>query len=247
MAGIEIVTTGERHDLDDEARAAFHSVWPEFIFHDPIARQYIERVEEYFPYYDVMLLDQGHVVAGAWAVPLRWNGQIGDLPDRGYDGALISSVTGHEKGGEPADTLCLMAAAVHAGRQGTGLAGRALTALRERAVGTGLSHVIAPVRPALKSRYPLTSMESFAGWLREDGLHADPWIRTHQRLGAAILGPAARSMTISGSVAEWEKWTGMAFPESGRYVVPDALDLVDIDREQDHGTYEETNLWMQHL
>jgi hypothetical protein len=39
----------------------------------------------------------------------------------------------------------------------------------------------------------------------------------------------------------------MAFPETGRYVVPDALDPVDIDREQNRGTYEEANLWMQHI
>ncbi|HET7016272.1 MAG TPA: hypothetical protein VFI65_20285 [Streptosporangiaceae bacterium] len=246
MADIEVVTSGQRHDLDEEARSALRSTWPEFIFHDPVSAQYLDRVEDYFPYYDVMLLDQGHVVAGAWAVPLCWNGQTGSLPDRGYDGALISSVTGHENG-EPADTLCIMAAAVRADRQGTGLAGQALTALRERASGTGLRHVIAPVRPALKSRYPITPMDSFAHWTREDGLHIDPWIRTHQRLGATILAPASKAMTITGTVAEWEEWTSMAFPGSGRYVVPDALDPVDIDREQDRGTYEETNLWMQHL
>jgi GNAT superfamily N-acetyltransferase len=246
MADVEVVTTSERHDLDEEASAAFRPTWPEFIFHDPVVPQYIGRVEEYFPYYDVMLLEEGRVVAGAWAVPLRWNGQVVGLPDRGYDGALIRSVTGHENA-QPADTLCIMAAAVRADRQGTGLAGKALTALRERAAGTGLRHVIAPVRPALKSRYPITPMESFARWKREDGLHMDPWIRTHQRLGATILGPAPRAMTIIGTVAEWEQWTGMAFPESGRFVVPDALDPVDIDRDQDRGTYEETNLWMQHL
>lgn len=245
MLDIEVVTTGERHDLDDEARAAFHPTWPTFLLHDPTTPQYIERVEKYFPYYDVMLLDGGHVVAGAWAVPIRWNGQASGLPDLGYDGALIKSVTEHENAEEP-DTLCIMAAVVRADRQGTGLAGRALTALRERAVGTGLRHVIAPVRPALKARYPITSMERFARWLREDGLHIDPWIRTHQRLGATILGPAPRAMTITGTVAEWEEWTGIAFPDSGRYVVPDALDPVHIDREQDRGTYEETNLWMQH-
>jgi GNAT superfamily N-acetyltransferase len=246
MADLEVVTTGERHDLDDEARAAFLSTWPQFIFHDPVVPQYIERVEEYFPYYDVMLLDEGRVVAGAWAVALRWNGQVSGLPDQGYDGALINSVTEHENGEQP-DTLCVMAAAVRADRQGGGLAGQALTALRERAVGTGLRHVIAPVRPTLKIRYPITSMDTFARWTRPDGLHIDPWIRTHQRLGAIILGPAPRSMVITGTVAEWEDWADMAFPESGRYVVPNALDLVDIDREQDRGTYEETNLWMQHL
>jgi len=54
-------------------------------------------------------------------------------------------------------------------------------------------------------------------------------------------------MIIKGTVAEWEEWTAMAFPESGTYVVPDALDLVAIDREADRGEYRETNLWMRHL
>ena len=39
----------------------------------------------------------------------------------------------------------------------------------------------------------------------------------------------------------------MVFPDSAQYVVPAALDLVTIDREQDRGTYSETNLWMRHL
>jgi hypothetical protein len=246
MADLTIVTTADRHDLDDEAEAAFRQNWPEFIFHDPISGQYVGRVETYFPSYDVLLLDDGAVVAGGWGVPLSWDGAVTALPVGGYDGALVAAVTGHEEGIAP-DTLCIMAAAVRRDRQGGGLAGRALTALRDRATSAGLQRVIAPVRPSLKTRYPLTAMERFAGWDRGDGLHLDPWIRTHQRLGATILGPAPDSMIIKGTVAEWEKWTGMAFPETGRYVAPEALDLVEIDCEQDLGTYAETNLWMRHL
>ena len=246
MTDIEVVTTSERHDLDKEAEAAFRPTWPEFIFHDPVTDEYIKRVELYFPSYDVMLLEEGKVVAGAWGVPLQWDGQVSGLPDGGYDGALASAVTGQESA-VPADTLCIMAAAVRADRQGAGLAGKVLSALRERATAAGLRHVIAPVRPALKSRYPLTPMDNFARWMRADGLHIDPWIRTHQRLGASILASAPRSMIITGTVAEWEEWAGMAFPESGLYVVPDALDLVKIDQQQNRGTYEESNLWMQHL
>jgi hypothetical protein len=89
-------------------------------------------------------------------------------------------------------------------------------------------------------------MADFARWARGDGLHMDPWIRTHQRLGAEILGPAPRSMIVSGTVAEWQGWAGMAFPQTGSYVVPGALDLVDIDTEGDRGSYVETNLWMRH-
>jgi hypothetical protein len=136
MADIEVVTTGERHDLDDEARAAFRPAWPESIFHDPVVPRYIERVEQYFPYYDVTLLDDGHVVAGAWAVPLRWNGQADGLPQRGFDSALINSVTEHENG-EPPDTLCMMAAAVRPEptrkpTSGSGTSDQGLTAVARR-------------------------------------------------------------------------------------------------------------------
>jgi hypothetical protein len=90
-------------------------------------------------------------------------------------------------------------------------------------------------------------MASFATWTRADGLSIDPWIRTHQRMGAKILTPAPRSMVITGTVPEWESWAGMMFPETGRYVVPGALGLVDINRSEDIGTYIEENLWVQHV
>jgi hypothetical protein len=53
-------------------------------------------------------------------------------------------------------------------------------------------------------------------------------------------------MTITGSVGEWTEWTGMAFPDSGVYVVPGALELVVIDREANLGRYVEPNVWMHH-
>jgi hypothetical protein len=84
------------------------------------------------------------------------------------------------------------------------------------------------------------------GWRRDDGTHVDPWLRTHERIGAEIVKVASRSFTVAGTVAEWEEWTGMAFPESGTYVVPGALVPVEIDRERDEGLYVEPNVWMVH-
>lgn len=240
----EVVESARRPELEEQARAEFRTVWPEFIFHDETSARYLDRVEEYFSRFDLALLLDGRLVAGGWGVPLRWAGTVADLP-AGYDGALARSVDGHESGTE-ADTLAIMAAAVATDLRGRGLAGRILTALREVATGAGLAAVICPVRPTLKIRYPLVSMADFATWHRDDGLHLDPWIRTHQRLGATILAPAPDSMVITGTVGEWESWTGMAFPQSGAYVVPEALDLVRIDRDTDVGTYREPNLWMRH-
>lgn len=89
-------------------------------------------------------------------------------------------------------------------------------------------------------------MAEYAGWVREDGLSVDPWIRTHQGMGARILGPAPGSMVIPGTVAEWEEWADVLFPVTGAYVVPEALNLLEVDRENDHAVYREENLWVQH-
>ncbi len=243
---MEIVTSGERPDLKAQADTAFRVKWPEFLFpHDPATQRYEALVAEFFPQYDVLLVDGSRVVAGAWGVPIRWDGTVPDLPE-GYDDAMIRAVEGHQSGIR-ATTLTYMTVAVLDGETGRGLAAEILTALRARAVEAGLSHVIAPVRPTLKPRYPLTPMSRFATWTRADGLSLDPWIRSHQRMGATILAPARRSMVITGTVVDWETWTGIVFPETGRYIVPGALDLLEINREADQGTYVEENLWMQHL
>lgn len=121
-----------------------------------------------------------------------------------------------------------------------------LRAMKDVAAGWGLSALIAPVRPTLKDRYPLTPMERYILWERDDGLPLDPWLRVHRRLGAEFLRVAPRSMEITGTVSEWEGWTGMRFPETGPYVVPGALCPVRMDLERDVGVYDEPNVWMRH-
>ena len=98
----------------------------------------------------------------------------------------------------------------------------------------------------MKARYPLTPMGRYMCWERDDGLPLDPWLRVHRRLGAEFLGVAHPSMRITGTVREWEEWTGLRFPESGPYVVPGALQPVEMDLEEDLGVYEEPNVWMRH-
>jgi hypothetical protein len=89
-------------------------------------------------------------------------------------------------------------------------------------------------------------MERYVRWTRPDGAPFDPWIRSHWRLGAEIVRVAPRTLVIEGPVAHWEEWTGMAFPDTGPYLVPGALQPVLIDRERDQGRYEDPNVWMVH-
>jgi hypothetical protein len=68
----------------------------------------------------------------------------------------------------------------------------------------------------------------------------------HFKLGARILGIAPRSNTVRASVGEWEAWTGLALPESGRYVVSGAFQPIRVDRRRDRVHYNEANVWMLH-
>ncbi|MFI7061910.1 hypothetical protein ACIBL3_13070 [Kribbella sp. NPDC050124] len=240
----ELIPVADAPELDAEAGERFAEDWPEFIFHDLEVRKYADRRQEYFRDWEFYLVTSGRLIAGCWGVPIAWDGTVDDLPG-GFTDAMVRAVTSYEEGVVP-DTFVLMAAAVRSDEQGRGHASRVISAVRERAAAGGLPKVIAPVRPTLKSSYPLTPIETFMTWTRADGLPLDPWVRTHVRLGATILAAAPYSQNMTGTVADWEKWTGLALPASGSYVIPDGLTLLEIDRAADTGVYREPNIWMRH-
>ncbi len=235
----------DRPRPDEQMNRLFADGWPAFITADQAVKQYIGTVRDLFADLELVLVDADDViVAAGWSVPLRWNGEPADLPS-GYTDSLARAVDGYRSRVEP-DTLVIAAAQVHPDLRGRGVAGELLTALRGLAEQRGWVRVIAPVRPTLKARYPLTPIEEFAAWTRADGAPLDPWIRTHWRLGARIIATAPRSQTMTGTVAEWEAWSGMVLPSSGEYVIPDGLAILHIDRDADRGTYVEPNVWLQH-
>jgi GNAT superfamily N-acetyltransferase len=243
VSGHAVVSLAERPDLAE--RLPFGHGWPQFIFHDPVARRLMPDVERLFADLHLVLLDAGdEIVAGGWGVPLVWDGTVAGLP-AGWDGALERAVDGHAAGSGP-DTLCAMASEVVAGHRGAGLGGLVLRALRERGAAGGLRRMIAPARPTLKHRYPLVPIERYAEWTLADGAPFDPWLRTHRRIGATVLATEREAMRIVGSVDEWEQWTGMVFPDRGGYIVPEALAPVTVDRERDQAVYVEPAVWMLH-
>jgi GNAT superfamily N-acetyltransferase len=228
---LRLVTHAERPDL---ARSE-PSLFPPFMAHDPIAVAFWPRLYEVYPDFQLWLLDGKATVGYGCTLPVRWDG----IPEpRGIDWALTNGVSG-----DPSD-LCAIVAGITPEYQGRGLSAVLLRRMAGLATAHGLDCMIAPVRPTWKERYPLTPIDRYVRWRREDGFHYDPWIRAHERVGAEVLDPAPRSMTIVGSRAEWEGWTGLQFPEDGDYVVPGAL--VPVRFENGRGTYVEPNVWMRH-
>jgi hypothetical protein len=238
---IQAATHSERPDLAGPAWEATEDTLPEYNNHGDVLNRYWDRLLDERPDFQFHLLgDGGEILGRARSIPIRWDGSVEDLP-AGIDGAIAR---GFDEGG--ANVLCALVIMIPRDLQGQGLSGRAVEAMTTIARRHELGALVAPVRPSWKARYPLVSIERYADWRRADGLFFDPWMRVHERLGARVLKPEPRSLQITGTVAEWEEWTGMAFPESGDYWFPGGLATVRIDHDGDRGSYWEPNVWMTH-
>jgi hypothetical protein len=224
----------------DPAWEATKDQFPEYNNHGDVLNRYWARLTEERAEFQFHLIEGDEIAARARCVPVRWDGTVEDLP-AGIDGAIARGLD--EEG---ANVLCAMLISVPRAQRGRGRSAEALRAMLDIARTHGLEALIAPVRPNWKERYPLVSIERYAAWRREDGLLFDPWLRVHERAGAKVLKPEPESLRITGTVAEWEEWTEMPFPESGEYVFPGGLATLEIDREQDAGRYWEPNVWMAH-
>ena len=213
--------------------------FPAYMQHNVPGSRYWDRLYDEFPDFQLALVDGGELVAELHSVPSAWDGSAEDLPS-GWDGAFLRAF---ESGREP-DVLCALAISVRPDRQSRGLSSRMLEEMRSAGAAGGLRELIAPVRPTLKSKYPLIPIERYIEWRREDGSHFDPWIRSHERVDGEIIGPAAESMTIEALAQDWEEWTGMAFPEDGTYVVPGMLAPLYV--RDGRGRHVEPNVWLRH-
>ncbi|MBN1211700.1 MAG: hypothetical protein JXA92_03910 [candidate division Zixibacteria bacterium] len=242
-----VVTGRERNDIESLQQVIIKAAWPEFMNHDVYISRYWVTIYRRFPEYQYALLgsDDDRVLAIGNTLPLVWDDEPGDLPDRGLDWALEHCFN-HLDSGMEYKVLCAFQIVVATDLLGRGLSYDGVREMIKVGREYGLKKLIAPVRPNQKSKYPLTPMINYINWKNEQGLPFDGWMRVHARLGAATVRVCPESMLIEGTPAEWELWTGIKFPESGEYIVPGALVPVKIDRETNRGTYIEPNLWMVH-
>jgi GNAT superfamily N-acetyltransferase len=235
---VKLVRYADRPDLLDR-RERLSGSFPTYMHHNEPGGRYWLRLYEEHPDFQLGLLDGDEVVAELHSVPTPWDGSDADLPS-GWDEAFTRAF---ESDRAP-KVLCALAISVLPERRGEQLASRMIQAMRDAVRTHGLRELIAPVRPTLKARYPLTPIERFVEWRRADGTHFDPWIRTHERVGGEIIALAPRSMVIEAPVSDWEEWTGLQLPEDGRYVVEGMLAPLEV--RGGIGRHVEPNVWIRH-
>ncbi|KIZ15316.1 hypothetical protein [Streptomyces natalensis] len=241
-----VVRHSERPELWDRVSEQFAGVVPEYNLHGDINGGYWTRLFEDFPAYQFLLYDDAHdeILGAGRSLPRTWDGTAQGLGS-GLDDSIARAFADHDADRSP-DALCALGIEVAAAHQGKGLSKVLLDQMTATARSAGLGTVLVPVRPTWKERYPLTPIERYAAWKRDDGSPFDPWIRTQVRAGGGVAAASERSSRITGTVEEWESWTGMAFPDDGEYVFPGGLAPLSIDRTRDLGTYWEPAVWIMH-
>lgn len=218
-------------------------IWPPFMHQDPVAIKYWGRLYSDFAEWQTPLMDGDTLVGMGNTVPFYYDDSLEDLPDTGWDWAMETAM--EQKGLTP-NTLIGLQIMIAPEYQGKGLSGHFITNFKALCKERGLKQIAIPVRPTHKHRYPLTSIHNYVKWTTDEGLPFDPWLRVHVRAGGTIIKPCTEAMTISGTIAEWESWTDMTFPESGDYIIPHALNPVKMNCEKDQGIYIEPNVWTVH-
>jgi hypothetical protein len=221
--------------------------WPEFMGKSAVTDKFWSQMYDNHPecQYAMVEMDTNRVLAIGNSVPVFWQDEYEALPHGGVEWALQSRFEDPDKA-PPPNLLCALQIVITDELQGKQKSGEMVRAMRQICEQQGLKHLIAPVRPNWKHRYPLVPLERYVEWKTDDGLPYDPWMRVHARLGASTLNVCSAALTIEGSISDWEQWTGMHFPESGSYIIPGALNPVEFDVEADRGRYVEPNIWTLH-
>lgn len=243
--GLETVSLAQRPDLGARADAFGAAAWPEFMLHDPVPGAIWARLMAAFGEYQLLMLDGDDIVCLMNTVPLRFDRALEQLPDRGVDWGIEKALEDLETDVAPTHLMAIQIV-IDADRQGRGLSRISIEQINALAARRGLDQVLVPLRPAQKHLFPLIPFDEYLNWRNADGLPYDGWLRAHVRLGARIIRSCPQSMYIPGSIAEWRRWTGLEFPGSGSYVIPGALNPIEVDVESDLGEYTEPNLWLVH-
>jgi len=243
----KIITPNDLDDYDHRADQITDACWPEFMLHDVIPNKHWHELFDRFNEYQFALLDTetNRMAAMANSLPFRWDKDLSELPEGGWDWVFLQAIADHKNGVEP-NIQSAIQIAMHPDYQSQGLSMQMVKAMGAIGKSKGFKNLVAPVRPNQKSKYPLTSIDDYITWQMDDGLPFDAWLRVHARAGARIIKPCHQTMTIRGTRAQWEEWTKLKFPQSGEYVIPGALNPMKMDVEKDEGVYIEPNVWLVH-
>lgn len=245
MANTFIDITELNQKQNDQYRKAIINAFPEIVRKSPVIAKYWDRVEKYFPNYQLFIIDDNGDVAGfVNSIPFYWDDRLDMLPREGWDWMLIKGVEDYEKGVVP-NSLGGLQIIVSSDYLGQGYSKVIINKAQQIAAELQFKHFVIPIRPIYKSRHPHMSMTDYIQYREHDKIY-DPWIRTHLKGGAEILSICDKAMHVYGNLSFWEGIMKQPLSTSGQYLVEGALNPINIDVSKDYGEYFEDNIWISY-
>lgn len=246
MPTYTVVTAQEQERFWELNNGMVRAAGPAFLEHDSAVAQYWSRLDETFPENQFCLVEpeSGKAVGVGNSIPLAFEGEWANLPSGGLNWVLAKGFQDRAAGITPT-TMSALYIEVAGSHRGKHLSSQMIAVMRQIALSRGFTHLIAPVRPSLKSRYPLIPIEEYCQWKNSEGLPFDPWLRVHVQAGGKILHPCPSAMVVNGSRQQWTAWTSMDFPGDGHYTIPHGL--VPVAFHDGEGEYVEPGIWVLHV
>jgi hypothetical protein len=244
---VKAVTLAERPDLQSTVDTLTTAGWPTFMMKDAVSKKYWSELGKIFGVFQTLLLREAdeRLIAVANSIPLFYEGDLNNLPDAGWDWALATGCEQRKQNISP-NILSALQIFIDPEFRGMGVSTIMLSLMKLPAVELGFKHLIAPVRPPLKSLYPHVPMDEFITWKNRTGHSLDAWIRTHEKCGAKIISVCHRSFVVEAPISDWEMWTERSFHDTNQVVLPEALNPIEVDHASQTASYVEPNVWMLH-
>jgi GNAT superfamily N-acetyltransferase len=222
--------------------------WPRFLLEEsdhanPLLKFHISArdFKERFRVYGIRNSNR-QLVAFIQAVLVEIDLDEVELPKMGWRFSIADAAKPSKK-----NAVSLVEVSIGPQFRGHGLAKALIEHAKRIAKLERFSHLIAPVRPTLKSDYPYESIETYCERKTSNGTVYDPWLRIHLDAGGVITNICQDSVLVTASLEKWRAWTGLPFLRHGPNVVPGALNPVAVDLKANVGIYSEPNIWVKYL
>ena len=235
---MDLVTLDRMPEMSGALKELNDSTWPEFLLRADIRNG--SSIYTRFQGFQILVLEHNVLVAAGLTVPFEW--VPGDSLPSTIDEVVYPAHWPLMTDG----VLCALGVLVRPMYRRRGISRKIHSEMRSLSTAKGLRGVLAPVRPSRKHEFAEESIEAYVSRRDEKGRLLDPWLRVHEEMGDERPGFLHKSLTVTASIQDWEKWTGMRFSTSGSYCIPDGLAPITIDLEENLGTYREPNVWYFH-
>jgi len=241
---VKLLTTTELIKNKDQIDELTSSYYPEFILHDQITTTYWDKIYDLYPQFQLAYSKDHKIIAVGNSVPLNIE-NYNNFNIDGWDWALEQSIFQYNNQIKP-NVLVGLSVVIDNEHQGKGKSKVVLSDFKKIAIQSGFDRVIIPIRPINKHLYPLMNLEDYINQ-RINGLHIDPWIRTHENLGGKIICICKNAMNISGTIKEWEDWSGIKLLNDGKYHIQGSLAPLEVDIAKNYCIYNEPNIWIEYI